>query len=534
MTRRVSGAIVVLTLLMAPPAARAQANNECDVPGEEPNVIVGGIIDKVRHGAIGDVTAFTIGTTSCNVGTCWLNWFFQTADHPVIGQNMFRLKDGRFEQIGQAWVKHAFAAVAEDLCSDDCIPPPDWHHLGVNCSDPYNAFTNGYQGGLGPKSEVNVADGTHLEPFSTEGQDGDAIYKRLQVHNADLDPTLNLDPHYYVEGQYVTADDTAAGNGFNNVSYREARVFGSPGNFDFTLVGPTVQQRAAVHAWRANDPAVQVRNVGAQYVVAHKVTDLGGGLWHYEYAVQNVISQHAAQAFRVPIPHGIAISNLGFHDVDYHSGELYAGTDWTAAVDTSSSPHAIVWATETYAENPNANALRWGTLYNFRFDADWPPGPAALTIVPFLPGGNAWIWTAEGPERCGDDFCDTDESETSCATDCPFAGIAGEVPEHAPLTITPLLTGDLKLDWSDSCVPSDLDYEVYEGAIGDYASHAARLCTTQGATTATFTPAVGDRYYLIVPHNGQREGSYGRITGGGERPQGRPACLPQSTESCED
>ena len=33
----------------------------------------------------------------------------------------------------------------------------------------------------------------------------------------------------------------------------------------------------------------------------------------------------------------------------------------------------MTWSTETFATNQNANAIRWGTLYNFRFDADRPP-----------------------------------------------------------------------------------------------------------------------------------------------------------------
>ncbi len=35
----------------------------------------------------------------------------------------------------------------------------------------------------------------------------------------------------------------------------------------------------------------------------------------------------------------------------------------------------------TFDDNPNGNALRWSTTFNFRFDADTPPQDAMATIV---------------------------------------------------------------------------------------------------------------------------------------------------------
>ena len=34
-------------------------------------------------------------------------------------------------------------------------------------------------------------------------------------------------------------------------------------------------------------------------------------------------------------------------------------------------------------------------------------------------------------------------------------------------------------------------------------------CTTGGQRSYVFTPGAGDRYYLAVPHNDEREGGYG-------------------------
>jgi hypothetical protein len=46
----------------------------------------------------------------------------------------------------------------------------------------------------------------------------------------------------------------------------------------------------------------------------------------------------------------------------------------------------VGWATETFAANPNANAIRWGTLYNFRFDAQRAPVTGTITLGLFRPG----------------------------------------------------------------------------------------------------------------------------------------------------
>jgi hypothetical protein len=111
---------------------------------------------------------------------------------------------------------------------------------------------------------------------------------------------------------------------------------------------------------------------------------------------------------------------------------------------------------------------------------------------------------------------------------------AGRVPAGAPgvpLRVTKS-GGDVALQWGASCLASDADYEVYEGTLGSFSSHAPALCTTGGALSATITPIPGDRYFLVVPTNGTSEGSYGLQSGGGERPQGSSACFARVIGSC--
>ena len=47
---------------------------------------------------------------------------------------------------------------------------------------------------------------------------------------------------------------------------------------------------------------------------------------------------------------------------------------------------SITWNSETLAQNQNANAIRFGTMYNFRFDADQPPQNANATVGFFKTG----------------------------------------------------------------------------------------------------------------------------------------------------
>ncbi|MGH9869645.1 MAG: DNRLRE domain-containing protein [Candidatus Polarisedimenticolia bacterium] len=118
----------------------------------------------------------------------------------------------------------------------------------------------------------------------------------------------------------------------------------------------------------------------------------------------------------------------------------------------------------------------------------------------------------------------------------PPAG-AGRVPDGGPTPGVPLTVdlapgGDITLSWSASCTATDTDFAVYEGVLEDFTSHQPRLCSTAGSMTVTLTPGSGGRYYLVVPHNGAREGSYGLKSDLSERPASSAPCVPQSIATC--
>jgi hypothetical protein len=121
----------------------------------------------------------------------------------------------------------------------------------------------------------------------------------------------------------------------------------------------------------------------------------------------------------VPVPAGATVGGIGFHDVDYHSGEAYDGTDWAVSGGAGSS---LTWSTGTA---PAANALRWGTLYNFRFVADAPPVLHAVELGLYRPGTPAAMSVPTlTPRPCdADGICDPGETCSSCAADCLGAGL---------------------------------------------------------------------------------------------------------------
>jgi hypothetical protein len=349
-----------------------------------PDVIVGSLHQVANYGHSGGISAFAIGTYSCNIGDYWLNWFANTNQHPVIGQNVFRLKDGRFEQIGQSWLKHGFFALSNTLCNTGC-EPTDGDHLGVHCADPYSAALNGTQHNLGPKWQVNAHTGDFPYPPSNPGWSG-IIARRLQVRNSDLDPSQNGGGQYFIEGQYIAADDAAWGNQNNNASYRPVTVSTDGQTWFIELAGTTRRGQPAIRAWNEVDATVRETDVQVPgeglFILAAKATDLGSGWWNYEYALQNLNSHRSAQSFSIPFDPSASVQNIGFRDVHYHSGEPFSTLDWSAVI----SNGVITWATQDYASNPNANALRWGTLYNFRFDINRQPQTSTATLGLFRPG----------------------------------------------------------------------------------------------------------------------------------------------------
>jgi hypothetical protein len=378
------------------------------VPG--PDIIVGDLPDMVQVGSEGSQVGLGIATTSCNNGDQPVNFHaLPQTDHPFFPQNFYRMSGGadnteRFEQIGQAWIKHAFGASEDDLCNFGCDTSncTTFQQLCPGCADPYLADENGWYQLLGSRAWVNPFTGffvSNPDPTNHIGHTDIGASHRVRVNTSDLNTTLNQGASYFAEAAYWTPQEyqwcqahPGQCNMYNNASHRKFLVSGTT-NFTFSAVGETGRMQPAIMAWTGATVNQQEPDPGNDgiWFMGYKVTNPTPGVYHYEYALYNQNLDRSIQSFSVPLGAGANLSNIGFHappqepgwaNDNIPGGQGYSSMPWNVTQDASS----IIWNTETFAQNQAANAIRFGTLYNFRFDADQPPQTATATVGFFKTG----------------------------------------------------------------------------------------------------------------------------------------------------
>ncbi len=422
------------------------------IPG--PDVIVGDLIglEQSEAGSVGGRVGLALGTDACNKGTIDVDWLaLPNSDHPFIPQNVYRMSGGadntqRFEQIGQSWGKHAFAAASSNTCGYGCNGVGG-SHLGSGCSDAYGAGLNGSQTGIGSRAWVNPFTGNFQGSIANNhsGHSHDVTSHRILVGVDDLNVSFNPGAKYFAEAQYVLPHEytwcqshPGQCNMYNNVSYRPYSVTGINQPFSFTSSGPTVREQPAIAAWTGatvNQIQPDPGNDGICFI-GYKVTNLSAGLWHYEYALYNENLDRAIQSFSVPLGCGIVVSDLGFHAPPQQPAFANDGTQNSAGY--SSTPwvltqtaNAVSWNSETFAQNQNANAIRFGTLYNFRFDSNRPPQVVNATIGYFKTGSPTTV-AVQGPMP---DPCNP--LQLTSAVSRKTHGVAGDFDIDLPLTGEP-------------------------------------------------------------------------------------------------
>ena len=340
-------------------------------------------------GMSGGIRAYSIATTACNVGDVDVQWMDSIKKAPIIGTNLFRMRsDGQFQQLGYGFVKYSFCALDEGQngCPGSCSPNGTCDWLSPDCSDTYWATLNDGKNG-GAKWQIDPVTGA-WPAGSVQGPTGDpTIRGRIQVKNTELQDGGAL---YFAEGQYLSEHDQFAGNIRNNWAWRPI-VFTSPTNID--NIGTTQMGDPAIYAWQANANGVHIDDVhvvdeggpglDGLIFVGSRAVDLGGGLWRYQYAIQNGNSARGVGSFTLPLHcSGATVTDLEFHKPDYHSGSPYANTPWVG----SATATEVTWATDDWSIDPDGAAIRWGTVYSFAFTADVAPSTSTATVGLFTPG----------------------------------------------------------------------------------------------------------------------------------------------------
>ena len=379
--QRASNALRATTFL----ALVASSAAFCAGPSSGPDIIVGELEGLAVARAVSGKASLFATTISCNAGNVAANWkALPDARHPVITQSLYRLSAGVLQQIGQSGVKHGFFALQNSApCKWVCDPfngdaeSAKGEKLGPGCADPYSGPLIDSQDYVGPRSKINPSTGAF--DGATAADPGQQPFGReLQVNTVDLETS---GARYFVEGQYIAADDLAAGNGSNSVSYREVAFGPKPNNLTITEAGKTHRGCPAILAWEDATFTAKDLPGDGRLIAATHVSKLGGQKYRIDLALYNMTSDHGISSISIATKNlTVDTASVGFSaPISY--GEGWSNDPWKHSVQKGQ----INWFTQRAAENSNGNALRWGQTFNYWFEAESSAEPmiTKLTLVPF-------------------------------------------------------------------------------------------------------------------------------------------------------
>jgi hypothetical protein len=375
----------------APEPLGACVNPEWGNPHNDVMLLNMSQVSQVALG--GGVVAIAPSATLKNAGVTDVPWQvkfsppappYNTDQHPYLVWNLYRLSNGRFEQLGASGLKHAFLSTNSNCGCSGASGSVLWVGNG-GCEDTYGVSTNNSTGSLGPRGEITAHTGVWqrcgsiFDPDCNGAQDpappfsGPSDPRRLTVPEADL---TTAGAQYFFESWYVVRDDVDI---FNTMAWRTITPTFNGTSWSF---GPFGAQSSgpAIDAWvnpSNPGPDADTRRVDSgqgELTVAVRATDVGGGRWRYEYAVMNHDFDAMVGSFAVPLPAGTTVTNATFHDVDRNPA-----TDWVAKIAPGDN---ITWHAPASVLTPLAYGQDWGLLYNFGFEVDAAPsGPQARTVT---------------------------------------------------------------------------------------------------------------------------------------------------------
>ena len=129
------------------------------------------------------------------------------------------------------------------------------------------------------------------------------------------------------------------------------------------------------------------------------------------------------------------------------------------------------------------------------------------------------LWTVDTFDDCnGNLIPDEDDIGSGFSPDANMNDIPDECETGIPpgrMDPNQILLGkdssDVFIRCPESCSLGAVGYGLYQGALGSWYSHraVAGKCQEVCPTDIVVTAPAGSAYYLLVPHNGFAEGSYG-------------------------
>lgn len=463
-------------------------------------------VGSVRTGTFptGAIT-LAISTTSTNYGTTLIDWFSpgnsmpsvgttataanlqsMNPNHPVIAQNIYRIENGRFEQIGESWLKHGWLATNTTECFSSSALPGipaggggscgggSGTRLSPNCNDTYGASLNSDRTYLGAKTEVNPFTGvwTPAGSWFNMGQNDDKRRRNASrrvnlatnvVESWTPAPTENLmliqesdldrpGAQFFYEGRYVNQNEM---NVYNQILWRQFTVTKGTSSWTFGSSATNLGHGPAINMWPGATRFTALPRSEGDVIVAVRTTTLPDGWTLYDYAVHNVTSDRQMDAFFVPVADSVPVRNISFRDIDQN-----AANQWT----TARSGGEIRW---TMQGGSNTNVLLWGRTYNFRFEANSAPTASFPQLDMVKPGAYSWL-TAQLPGPT--------PSTTGVGGTLTLQGRTGSAPVSINVRLTPAEGGGIPVTIPNVSVdPATGAYTAQTNLRGQY------LVSFQGA-----------------------------------------------------
>lgn len=364
-----------------PPGSVEQPDGSCVNPdwGRPDNdVALIGVTQVQQVARDSGMVAISPSAVLKNVGIHDVPWYskfsgtfppYNNDQHPFLVWNMYRVANGSFEQIGVSGLKHAFLTVNSNCgCTSGNI-------LWVNCEDTYGVGTNDSSGSVGPRRELRAFSGEWVRCGSIFDTNCDGIQNSAPPFNGATDPrrmgVLETDlqtpgAQYYFDSWYLARDDV---NIYNTMGWRQVSPSFNGSAWSFGLL-TSLAPGPAIDAWvnpanpGPNADSQRIDTGGGHLTLAVRATDLGGGRWRYVYALSNHDFDRKIRAFAVPLPEGVTVTNVTFHDADRNPA-----TDWVATVTPGSD---IRWQGPAISGR-SGPVLDWGLVDTFGFEVDLPP-----------------------------------------------------------------------------------------------------------------------------------------------------------------